>query len=201
MSGPNRNISNIDNTCDNIDNKLGRKGISFEPLSEVVLLRQDDPANTTPSTVSFNKGVRLTKPPPSPALGHSKNKSHKQNKSPKSDTFDIYCSNISSLSDHAIKHLFKECSKYHIWSLLETRLEKHRIDKYKSDFKNRARQFLATPADTTTSAASGGMAHGGELIAPMAHLNITCIDPAVYQYIESHTGAPLRICAAYVRLH
>ena len=112
----------------------------------------------------------------------------------------IYCANITSLSDHAIKYLFKECKKSHIWSLLETRLESHRMNKYKNDFKSEARQLHATPADTSSSAESGGMAHAGELISPMSHLNITPIDPAVYKYIEAQTGAPLRICATYVRL-
>ena len=99
-----------------------------------------------------------------------------------------------------MKYLFKDCNKYHIWSLLETRLVAQNISKFKNDFKNKARQFHATPADDTSSSESGGMAHGGELIAPMAHLNITPIDPSVYKYIESYTGAPLRICATYVRL-
>ena len=167
--------------------------VSFSPLSEVVLIDDNSSVPSSEKMVSFNTTNRAID-----SNRHSKNNTTNNNNA--KNNFDIYCANITSLSDHAMEYLFKDCNKYHIWSLLETRLVAQNISKFKNDFKNKARQFHATPADETSSSESGGMAHGGELIAPMAHLNITPIDPSVYKYIESYTGAPLRICATYVRL-
>ncbi len=94
LSGPNSNKSSIDNNSDYINNKSGRKGISFEPLSEVVLLRHDS-SSSTARTVSFNNTM-----PHKVGGSISKNKTQSNSKS---DLFNIYCSNITSLSDHAIK--------------------------------------------------------------------------------------------------
>ena len=75
----------------------------------------------------------------------------------------MFCSSISSLSEHAINHLFKECAKFHIWSLLETRLDlPTSIQKHKGKFNSRARASHATPA---IPAIAGGLAHGGKMIA------------------------------------
>ena len=82
--------------------------VAFSYLSEVVLL--DDG-----STVQAN---RISDP-----SSHSKNKSKDKHKSVKANsnnnitdsntkqTFDVHCANITSLSDHTIKYLFKECKK------------------------------------------------------------------------------------------
>ena len=126
------------------------------------------------------------------------NKLHKQSSSQrKNKLLKIYCSNITSLSQHAIAYLFKNCDQYQIWSLLETRSTAAGLPAQTDLLKKRARRSVATAAVPSTA---GGMAHGGELIAFNHHLNMSPIDSSILQYILSKTGAPLRICAVYIRL-
>ena len=95
-------------------------------------------------------------------------------------TLKLYCSNITSLSQHAIAYLFKECAQYHIWSLLGTRTTAAGLSSQTDLFKKKARRSVAT---TAVPSAAGGMAHGGELVAYNHHLNISPIDSSVLQYI------------------
>ena len=156
--------------------------VAFQTIAEVKLFEDD---NTQISNTEHVSNKHLKKPKIDKPVKHT----HKSLK--------IYCANVTSLSLHAIDYLFTKCSNHHIWALLETRLLAPNIDQHKAKFKQRSRQFVATPATPT---AAGGMAHGGELIAPMHHLNISQIDASVFKFIESKTGSPLRICAVYVRL-
>ena len=161
---------------------------SFQPLADIELIGDDD-CTIGKTDTNINETINNSSKKNSKSKGKV---SKKEN-----TTLNIFCANITSLSQHAIAYLFKEYSSFHIWSLLETRVTAANSAAQSDYFKKRARKFIASHA---VPSEDGGMAHGGELISPMHHLNISPIDDSVLLYIKSQTGSPLRISAAYIRL-
>ena len=161
---------------------------SFQPLADIELFDDDDCTigkidNNTIDTIN-----RTSK---------QNNKSKGKGSEKRNKTLKIFRANITSLSQHAVAYLFKHYSSFHIWSLLETRVTAANSATQSDYFEKRARKFIASHAIPSED---GGMAHGGELISPMHHLNISPIDNSVLLYINAQTGSPLRICATYIRL-
>ena len=111
------------------------------------------------------------------------------NRSSKNKTLNIFRANITSLSKHALAYLFREYSKFHVWSLLQTRVTATILAEQRDYFKKRTRKIIATQA---ISSNGGGIAYGGELMSSMHHLSIAPIDDSVLLCIKYQTGSPPR---------